>query len=91
MGIKELRQVFGLDPRKPRTAQIILIIGNVRFDGVFFLKMGDSGGWRLSRSSVGAEKDSSTWEANGRGAMYVLPASRCMGSGLSRQQSLQLY
>jgi hypothetical protein len=56
MGIKELRQVFGLDPRKPRAAQIILIIGSVRISGVFFPKMGDSGGWRLSRSSVVAQK-----------------------------------
>jgi hypothetical protein len=56
MGIKELRQVFGLDPRKPRAAQIILIIGSGRIAGVFFPKMGDSGGWRLSRSSVGRRK-----------------------------------
>jgi hypothetical protein len=34
--------------RKPRSAQIILIIGKVRFAGVFFLKMGDSGGCVLS-------------------------------------------
>jgi hypothetical protein len=56
MGIKELRQVFGLDARKPRAAQITLIIGNVRITGVSFLKMGDSGGWRLWRSSVGRRK-----------------------------------
>jgi hypothetical protein len=47
---------FGLDPRKPWAAQIILIIGSVRIAGVIFPKMGDSGGWRLSRSSVGAQK-----------------------------------
>jgi hypothetical protein len=51
MGMKELRQIFGIDPRKPRAAQIILIIGSRRIAGVFFPKMGDSGGRRLSRSS----------------------------------------
>ncbi len=63
MGIKELRQVFGLDPRKLRAAQIILIIGSVRVAGVFFPKRQR----RLASFAVigrGAEKDCSTWEAN---------------------------
>jgi hypothetical protein len=34
-------------PRKPSAAQIILIICSVRIAGVFFPKIGDSGGWRL--------------------------------------------
>jgi hypothetical protein len=38
MGIKELRQVFGLDPRKPRAAQIILIIGSVPIEVYSFPK-----------------------------------------------------